>query len=35
MKHKITEAQLNRAVKESVNKILKEGLWNAIEKDNY
>lgn len=35
MKHKITEAQLNRVIKESVNKILKEGLWNAIEKDNY
>lgn len=35
MEHKITESQLNRIVKESVNQILKEGLWNAIEKDNY
>lgn len=32
---KLTEAQLNRIIKESVNQILKEGLWNAIEKDNY
>lgn len=32
---RLTESDLHRIVKESVNKVLREGLWNAIERDGY
>ena len=35
MRKTITESQLRQIVKESVKKVLKEGIWNAIEADDY
>lgn len=32
---KLTESDLHKIVKESVNKVLNEGLWDAIERDKY
>ncbi len=32
---RLTESDLHRIVKGSVNRVLNEGLWNAIERDNY
>lgn len=32
---RLTESDLHRIVKESVKKVLKEGLWDAIERDNH
>ena len=32
---RLTESDLHRIGKESVNRVLNEGLWNAIERDNY
>ena len=32
---RLTESDLHRIVKKSVNRVLNEGLWNAIERDKY
>jgi hypothetical protein len=32
---RLTEGYLHRIVKESVNKVIKEGLWNGIEQNGY